>query len=200
MTRDPIGYFGGINVYGYVGNSQTTYTDPSGLLTLIPDVATFPVDDPPPQKLPVSSYKELECADLAEQVGLLTAELQQRWLEKYNDLQNMHLLNWTGWVNHRMQYYAVQAQLGTALAEYLGRCPGPKPEGVAAAEVWVREPSPGRPSRNPRPILTPPFEPTENFSTMDALCLPLRGGGSGFIKLLEKFGINKGISAPVLAR
>ena len=32
LTRDPIGYAGGINLYGYVGNNASNRTDPSGLL------------------------------------------------------------------------------------------------------------------------------------------------------------------------
>lgn len=32
LTRDPIGFSGGANLYGYVGNSPTNYTDPYGLL------------------------------------------------------------------------------------------------------------------------------------------------------------------------
>jgi RHS repeat-associated protein len=31
LTRDPIGYAGGINVYSYVGNNPTNYADPNGL-------------------------------------------------------------------------------------------------------------------------------------------------------------------------
>ncbi len=31
VTRDPIGYDGGINLYGYVGNSPTGWIDPEGL-------------------------------------------------------------------------------------------------------------------------------------------------------------------------
>ena len=31
LTRDPIGYDGGINLYGYVGNDPTGFLDPSGL-------------------------------------------------------------------------------------------------------------------------------------------------------------------------
>lgn len=31
LTRDPIGYAGGLNLYGYVGNNPTGWVDPSGL-------------------------------------------------------------------------------------------------------------------------------------------------------------------------
>jgi RHS repeat-associated protein len=31
IKRDPIGYRGGLNLYGYVGNNPVLYTDPSGL-------------------------------------------------------------------------------------------------------------------------------------------------------------------------
>jgi RHS repeat-associated protein len=42
LTRDPIGYDGGINLYAYVGNSSVNWTDPMGLLFgLIPILGTI---------------------------------------------------------------------------------------------------------------------------------------------------------------
>jgi len=36
MSEDPIGFDGGLNLYGYVGNSPMMYTDPSGQLAFLP--------------------------------------------------------------------------------------------------------------------------------------------------------------------
>ncbi len=36
MSEDPIGFEGGLNLYGYVGNSPMMYTDPSGQLAFLP--------------------------------------------------------------------------------------------------------------------------------------------------------------------
>ena len=43
LTRDPLGYAGGINLYGYVGNNLVNSVDPSGL-TLSPDPSTNSAD------------------------------------------------------------------------------------------------------------------------------------------------------------
>jgi RHS repeat-associated protein len=51
LTRDPIHYSGGINLYAYVGNSPVDYSDPSGLerlsYTLIPGKPAPPVETNP---------------------------------------------------------------------------------------------------------------------------------------------------------
>ena len=61
LTRDPIGYRGGVNLYGYVGNDPGNRTDPSGyiagiviIVIIIVVVFILPVvlsghHNPPPQ-------------------------------------------------------------------------------------------------------------------------------------------------------
>lgn len=39
MSEDPIGFDGGLNLYGYVGNSPMMYTDPSGQIAFLPILA-----------------------------------------------------------------------------------------------------------------------------------------------------------------
>jgi uncharacterized protein RhaS with RHS repeats len=51
LSRDPIGYDGGINLYAYVGNNVVNETDPEGLYLLAPPPplpAPLPVAPPPP--------------------------------------------------------------------------------------------------------------------------------------------------------
>jgi RHS repeat-associated protein len=50
LTRDPIGYQGGINLYGYVSGRPTAGLDPSGLSVLSPGYP-LPNDQPPPPVL-----------------------------------------------------------------------------------------------------------------------------------------------------
>lgn len=44
LTRDPISYNGGINIYGYVNNNPVQWIDPSGLQGNIPDPNNPPSD------------------------------------------------------------------------------------------------------------------------------------------------------------
>ncbi len=52
LSRDPIGYTGGINLYEYVGDSPLARTDPMGTGVVIPPLGPFPPPVIPPYPAP----------------------------------------------------------------------------------------------------------------------------------------------------
>lgn len=64
LTRDPIGYTGGINLYAYCGNNPVNRIDPSGLQMEEPDVEPDP--DPDPENGPCGEGPIAEMAENAD--------------------------------------------------------------------------------------------------------------------------------------
>ena len=79
MTPDPVGLQGGLNLFAYVGNNPTGYVDPSGLQSVVTDIAnrttTF---DPRPleaqgQPVTIETHVEITRRALPEAVGGVTS-------------------------------------------------------------------------------------------------------------------------------
>ena len=79
LTPDPVGLQGGLNLFAYVGNNPTGYVDPSGLQSVVTDIAnrttTF---DPRPleaqgQPVTIETHVEITRRALPEAVGGVTS-------------------------------------------------------------------------------------------------------------------------------
>ena len=122
ISRDPIAETGGINLFAYVSNMPTLFSDPLGL---------------------AKKPRDMTCAELGEAIAERVAELARRNNEMGRNTGDVHLNPDDG---HIPQFEQKQANLNTLICEWNSRpCQGPLPENTAE---WAKTPSP-TPNTNP---------------------------------------------------
>ena len=133
MSRDPIGYLVGPNLYGYVSSQPTIAVDPSGLWESIPGYPE--IDD----LLEGEEGSDSFCDSLEALMRQVQQELQDRWGDMYQDPGGLY--GSPGYPNHQTFYGRLQQYLRelAGLADLFCK---PPPEEV---KEWIVEPAPDKP-------------------------------------------------------
>jgi RHS repeat-associated protein len=145
LNRDPIGYAGGVNLYGYCAGGPVGSADSSGKM---------------PRNIIDGFLKMERCAQLLEQIREMQGELTKRFYDMFNDPKSLFPFDpnpnpqYPGsgtWSGHQGQYRAKQIYLQRLLEEYskLGCGNGRPPRN---AHKQSRRPAPDHPGQ-PVPYL-----------------------------------------------
>gem|GEM_PF-2387598 len=136
VTRDPMGYGGGTNLYSYTANNPVNEVDPLGFAG--------------------KRLSNKECEDKKAGMAELIRELKQRFQEMLDDYQGLYekkdypppgdMVHGTSWTSHQNKYDQVQDELRDALNNFMHGCGDrfPKP---SDAKSWANMPAPIEPYR-----------------------------------------------------
>ncbi len=125
LTRDPIGYAGGVNLYGYVGDNSPNGIDPYGWK---------------------NKFKSLKCGELRKEIERAVNELKGRYDAMHYDRELYQIRNCANpviegkgsWYGHVHQYYGWQRRPQQLLDEWNFKKCGPPPN----TGDWAVMPSP----------------------------------------------------------
>jgi RHS repeat-associated protein len=167
INRDPIGFAGGMNVYGYCGSGPVGAMDPSGLFTSSTLMDINAMTD--------------ECWDLANVIMDVVHELNIRFIDLVEDRHYLFLApsaKWDDspgtWNGHIEQYNNKIKFLKRLLTEWYELCEEFVTADVCAHAITVSDRrAPSRPDWTGDPY----WMPTENYSTLDGLLTGISGLG-----------------------
>jgi RHS repeat-associated protein len=138
LNRDPIGYAGGVNVYGYCGGGPVGGVDATGLNPLLGLIGRI--------------FTDIECEQLAEKIRKALKKVVDRWFDLYNVKHNLFQFgsepnpgapNAGTWEGHKEQLEGWQRHLRKLRAKYWDKCGGPDPCGNIM--YWADRKAPVRP-------------------------------------------------------
>ncbi len=157
LTRDPIGYIGGVNVYGYCMASPSGAIDGSGhsMLAIL-----------------AASAKAILCDALANKILQRVAELRTRFWNMWNDPHGLYPLKDTEafpgsgtWDGHQIQFEAKQANLRKLLNNFATYCGGPPP--CPSGWRWASHEMPVAPQQMPYEVDAPGFQVPPSVNPID---------------------------------
>jgi RHS repeat-associated protein len=141
LTRDPIGYAGGANLYGYCEGAPNAGSDPQGK-GLVSSTAGF-------------SYFSY-CQDLFLKIVRARNKLIEKFYDMYNDKHGLYELNGAPhpsgkrlgtYVGHQFAYAGYRINLGKLMMEYEANCSDKWPKLGKSFWRWRNTPAPERPGQ-----------------------------------------------------